>query len=410
MGSSLHGRLILALSLATVAMTAAAFCAAPQDAPPVPPPSAPQDPPPPSPPSQDPQLHQLWKKGQVERGEFVTLFFGAGHDHGKIMKPILDKYIDPAQGEWVEAQEALHVLAINVKKDKVAMIEQVIAQLDMPPPQVELQCHVAEISWSRDFEIGFMGGLGDFIIWRAFDPDAVLQTVAANFRPASAVAGSPFQGSTFAFSAWPGGKKGRGTFGALVESFVERGQARILSQPRLVVNSGAAAEFYSFEEMPIPLVTIQGLTVFQNITYKQVGTSVKLETHVVGSNQVDIEITLHLSAVSDIVSFPVGASTVPVPLVTTRVTKSNVTVNDDQEIVISGLVRRVETESRRGFPLISEIPIIGYLFSSTDTEERIQELVFIVRPKIIHQDPNQMRRPQPLIDPFPERNGDKSDD
>lgn len=394
MGSTIHGRLILALSIAAVAGLGMAF----------------QDPPPSqTPPRQDTQLHQLWKKGQVERGEYVTLFYGAGHEHGKFIKPILDKYIDAQQGEWIEAQEALHVLAVNVKKDKVELIEKVIAQLDMPPPQVELQCHVAEVSWSHDFEIGFMGGLGDFVIWRAFEPSGVLQSVAANFRPASAVPGSPFQGSTFAFSAWPGGKKGRGTFGALIESFVERGQARILSQPRIVVNSGSAADFYSFEEIPIPSVNIIGLTVNQQIQYKQVGTSVKLEPHVVGSNQVDLDITLHLSAVSDIVSFPVGASTVPVPLVTTRVTKSHVTVNDDQEVVISGLVRRVETESRRGFPFISEIPIIGYLFSATDTEERIQELVFIVRPKIIHQDPNQLRRPQPLIDPFRDDKDKKND-
>jgi general secretion pathway protein D len=61
-----------------------------------------------------------------------------------------------------------------------------------------------------------------------------------------------------------------------------------------------------------------------------------------------------------------------------------VRLKDGQTLVMGGLITRDDTFTVNGIPVLKEIPIINFFFSSKEKLSNKQELVFIITPHIIH--------------------------
>ncbi|HLP10272.1 MAG TPA: hypothetical protein VK178_19070, partial [Opitutaceae bacterium] len=62
---------------------------------------------------------------------------------------------------------------------------------------------------------------------------------------------------------------------------------------------------------------------------------------------------------------------------------SFISVADGEIIVLGGLQKDTNGKTRGGFPLVSEIPVIGALFGSNKTEKSRDEVLFFIQPRIL---------------------------
>jgi type II secretory pathway component GspD/PulD (secretin) len=360
----------------------------------------PQDPAPAPAPAQQEERKLLWSIARVERGNMVTLFYRTGHlalhgaaagapGPGKWFAPILEKFIDPAEGEWVQEAEHLHTLTITVRRENEKIVTDVLRALDVAKPQVYMEAKVVEVIWSKDEELGFEGALAGFRFFEAANPGALLQQIGFNFRPpALGTTANPdtFRGVSFRFSGQP--SKSQGTFDGILRAFVERGKAQVRATPSVLVNSGSEATFKAVDRVPIPKGTITIVGPTQEFTFEEVGTTVKLHPHVLhpedpNNRQIDLDVDVTLSTIARFEQFSVGGSVFVVPVITSRSSKSSLTVTDNAEVVISGIVQRTTSEFTRGIPYLSDIPILGAFLRSRGDEAAILELIIIVKPRII---------------------------
>ena len=58
-------------------------------------------------------------------------------------------------------------------------------------------------------------------------------------------------------------------------------------------------------------------------------------------------------------------------------------VNSGETVALGGLIRDTQTDSVSGIPLLSSIPILGNLFSSTAETGRRTELLVLITPRVI---------------------------
>jgi general secretion pathway protein D len=63
---------------------------------------------------------------------------------------------------------------------------------------------------------------------------------------------------------------------------------------------------------------------------------------------------------------------------------SVVKLKDNQTLVLGGLITNDKTLQVNGVPVLKEIPLIKYLFSSRDKATSRRELVFVITPHIIN--------------------------
>jgi len=61
-----------------------------------------------------------------------------------------------------------------------------------------------------------------------------------------------------------------------------------------------------------------------------------------------------------------------------------VTVQDGESVALGGLIQDTNTLTKNGLPLLSDIPIIGAAFGSTDHNVQRTELLVLLSPHIIH--------------------------
>ncbi len=72
----------------------------------------------------------------------------------------------------------------------------------------------------------------------------------------------------------------------------------------------------------------------------------------------------------------------------TQEANTEIVVRNGQTAVIAGLTRNQESEVERGVPFLKDIPLIGYLFKSTETKVEKKDLIIFITPYIIDVDEN----------------------
>jgi flagellar biosynthesis GTPase FlhF len=70
-----------------------------------------------------------------------------------------------------------------------------------------------------------------------------------------------------------------------------------------------------------------------------------------------------------------------VPIITKReITSKENRIRSGESLVIGGIRKTIDFGVVRGVPILKDIPILGFLFSGEDTEQRAVETVFILTP------------------------------
>ena len=224
----------------------------------------------------------------------------------------------------------------------------------------------------------------------------------ANVNPSS-VSTSDTSGLTDVFAGAPlnplEANPPLGYFGILTEIpsrlnfLASSGDAIILAEPRLSARSGGSAEFVAGGEVPIPIQTEDGIT----IEYKKYGIILNISPIADENGNVQARVETEVSTIDNSVTVN-GA-----PGFLTRKTSTDISLRDEQTLVISGLVDHNVSESLDKVKFLGDLPILGPLFRSKTFTAKKSELVIFVTPKIYDAQSEENQRSIKLADELRER-------
>ncbi len=155
----------------------------------------------------------------------------------------------------------------------------------------------------------------------------------------------------------------------------------ILSNPRLMVTDGDEAVILVGERYPIltSTVTDEGTVTETFDRYEPIGVQLRVIPNIQDNGRVSMLIE---PQVTDVGAVVVGTTGLSYPRISTRKVESKITVSDGDSLVIAGLVKEDETVNTNGVPLLSDIPILGYLFRHRSVTKEKIDLVVVVTPYI----------------------------
>jgi type II secretion system protein D len=247
----------------------------------------------------------------------------------------------------------------------IEAVEQLIRELDSRPPQVEIQVLLAEVTldqskqWGMDFDVADFGG--DLYN---------VGSLAAGAGVASAL-------------GVPNLTLSSADFGVMVRSLQAQGRLEVLSKPLVTVNNNASARINVGQNIAI----VTGTEFFTQgnsratVVRQDVGIILEVTPSISSDGYVRLEIApsiSQVSATSDQISSDVSS-----PRIDTREIETTVTVHDGQTIVIGGLIQTSEVDLETRVPLLSDIPIVGQIFTTTETKSVKTELLVILTPRIL---------------------------
>ncbi|HIG73725.1 MAG TPA: type II and III secretion system protein [Bacteroidetes bacterium] len=177
----------------------------------------------------------------------------------------------------------------------------------------------------------------------------------------------------------------------LFRYFEELGYGQTISSPSVAVRSGQQGQMQSGEDIPINTRDFQGNTITQFIS---TGTIIDVKPTLIVEDVDGEEIEfIHLDvkvekSSSRLINGNVGVFKNDV--------QTQVMLLDGEQTALGGLTSTEESYSRKGVPLLKDIPLLGYFFGYTARTETQQELVIVLQADV--------------VDPLSERQGRKQRD
>lgn len=148
------------------------------------------------------------------------------------------------------------------------------------------------------------------------------------------------------------------------------GRARILSNPRLVCESGQEAQFLAGGEIPIVIVTPET----RSVEWKTYGIILRIRPAMDEGGKVRTHVVAEVSTVDH------GSGSSNVPGFLTRRVSTHFSTAPGETVMLSGLVKSEMAKDVARVPLLGQIPVIGELFKSRSFRENQSELAIFVTP------------------------------
>jgi general secretion pathway protein D len=312
----------------------------------------------------------------------------------------------------VVADKPTNSLVITSSARDYAQIRVVIDQLDHARRQVFIDAVIMDVSVSRSLDLGLayhggaqanLGGPTDTLIIGGLDPlKSVVPDPSALQGLALGVRGPALDNSQNTFPALSG--VSIPAFGVVLNALAGSGDTNVLSTPHIIATDNTPAEINIGQNIPLqtnlgglpltglgatgatgaanPLGALGGLGAFGafggfGAQRQDVGTHIKVTPHINAVDQVRLEIQEEDSA-PGAAQGALGA----IPI-TQRRANTTIVVDDQQTVVIGGLMRDTLTKSSHKIPVLGDLPVLGFLFRTTSSTKQKSNLLLILTPYII---------------------------
>jgi len=175
--------------------------------------------------------------------------------------------------------------------------------------------------------------------------------------------------------------------------------SKILQNPKIRATDNEKATLTIADKIPIatgsfgtPLgigTGVGSVGVNTQFTYTDVGVKMEITPRVHPDGQVTLKTSLEISNLNG--SQTIGGITQPI--ISTRKVEHTIRLMDGETNLMGGILEVSDSTTTGGTPILGEIPLLKYLFTSTSKEHVTNELVFILVPHIVRsQELNDLNR------------------
>jgi general secretion pathway protein D len=259
--------------------------------------------------------------------------------------------------------EKLNLLVLRDTPEAIRMAEKLIANQDLAEAEVMLEVEVLEVGYSRLQQLGVQlpGSVGIGITGAGGVAGQITGTEARNF------------GSSLVRINVPDP--------LTLTARQQNGRTNVLANPRIRVKSKEKAKIHIGDKVPV-ITTTAGATGFvsESINYLDVGLKLEVEPQVHLEDEVGIKIGLEVSNVaretktsSGTIAYQVG----------TRNASTTLRLRDGETQVLAGLINDEDRRNAAGTPGLSDLPVLGRLFTNKDETANKTEVVLLITPRVI---------------------------
>jgi general secretion pathway protein D len=285
---------------------------------------------------------------------------------------VVRQILDVSRVQLLQAQDAM---ILRGTPDQMILAEKLLADIDKPKPEVIIDIAVMEVSRDRIRTLGTTLPTG----------------TSLSVVPSSAASNSGSSGGTSlkSLGALNTGNIVTSAIPAASFSFLASdSNTKILQSPEIRALNDEKATLKIGDRVPIATGSFQpGISgagsvsplVSTQFQYLDVGVNIDITPHIHSDTEVTLKMSLEISSVTGTQN--IGGITQPV--IGQRRIDHETRLADGEVNLLGGILKDTETQSMSGYPWVSKIPILKYLFAQ-DTRERTEnEVVFAITPHIV---------------------------
>ena len=285
----------------------------------------------------------------------------------------------------VTADKATNSLIVMADKDDYEVIEEIIQKLDVPRSMVYIEALFMEVNVDAQFEVGIdwnIAGTTDVagkrsVVSGGYSPDGTagtLNAATALTNPTDFPLGllsEPISieafGETFVLS----------NISAVLNAFETNDEVEIISTPQVMTMDNEEAKIVVATNIPFQTTTsTSDNDTYNSFEYRDVGRILSITPHISKGRMVRLKISLEVSTATDTTSLQ--------PTTLKRTVDTTVVVQDENTIVIGGLIGDTLTDADSQVPILGSIPGLSWLFSKTFQRDQKTNLYIFITPHVVN--------------------------
>ena len=279
----------------------------------------------------------------------------------------------------IQADENTNALVITAPPELFRSLRSVIQKLDVRRAQVKVETVIADVSSDASRELGVQWGAAGAP--GSNDPVGIISFNQG--RDIQGILSSPpsvSDGLNLGFGKFT---EGAFRFAGLIRALAADANTNVLSTPTLVTMDNEEAEIVVGQN--VPFLTGQYTSTgtgstpsnpFSTVERQDVGITLKIKPQINEGNAIKMDVVQEVSSIAP--------SSVGVDLITNkRSIKTSVMIEDDQALVLGGLIKDDLLESEQRVPGLGDIPIVGWLFKYKKIQKIKTNLMVFMHPTIL---------------------------
>ncbi len=281
----------------------------------------------------------------------------------------------------ISADKATNSLIIVADKEDYMVLEDVIQKLDIPRSMVYIEALFMEVDMNTSLNLG--------IDWTAFGKASLggkETLVGGGFAPG--IPSSPADilqgGLSLGMLTDPVEIAGItvSNITAIINAVKTDDDFRILSTPQVLTTDNEEARIVVGENRPFQTrsTTDDSGGTFESFEYRDVAKTLKITPHVTEDRLVRMQINLEVTTINQAATLTTSST---LPVTNKRTVDTTVIVEDEQTVVIGGLIDDTSTDNENKVPGLGDIPLLGWLFKNQSETNNKTNLFIFITPRVI---------------------------
>ena len=290
-----------------------------------------------------------------------------------------NKGTDVFEGDvQISANESTNSLVVVSSLQDFRNLKKVVEKLDIKRKQVFVEAAILEVSIDNNLEYGNAYSAMGYQVTVAGEKIPLFFGKALSSPTPGLVAGM-VGASVDGTAGMPGLSliDGIPSIGLILNAAQNDSTVNVVSTPHLLTTDNEEAEITVGETVPFPSGNILTSTTGSTITYtrEDVALKLKIKPQINESGYMTLEINQEMTEL--------GAQTDYGYKTTKRQAKTKINAENEQTIVIGGLMKDTVTEGENKIPILGDIPVIGNLFKYKKVNKAKVNLLLILTPHVV---------------------------
>ncbi len=273
----------------------------------------------------------------------------------------------------VTAYEDINALLIKATPKSYVAVLEVLEKIDVPVKQVVIEVLIAEITLTESTDFGIQWLLESGATTAGFTTSSEPRTGFSSEAPL--------------FQTLITGTIDKTFLEGFITALAGESRINVLASPQILALDNKEAEIKIGSEVPTATGLTQqpatggGITLVSSgqIQYRTVGTILTVTPHITEAGNVKMKLVVEQSGIGEDITLGTGTF----PSFTSRKATTSAVVQSGRTLFLGGLISDEKNLSRRGIPGLSKIPLLGYLFGTTEDTVTKRELLVMVTPHVI---------------------------
>jgi type II secretory pathway component GspD/PulD (secretin) len=299
-----------------------------------------------------------------------TIVYNLQYAKADVVADKLRMRIDAKSVGSITADERSNQLVVRVFPGRKDEIEKIIRHLDEPTKEVLIEARILQVILKPNSDMG--------IDWSYIFGH---NNISSQYLNAGALTSSDNLYSTFGSVGF--GRVNIDKFSSTLRAMDGVSDTKILSSPQILAVNNEESRIHIGDTVPYIISTVSGTgdnaITSEDVRFIDVGLKLNVTPTINDDGMVTMRLRPEISSVVDKIASKGGG----IPQVNKTEVETTLLVQDGTTIIMAGLRKDDKVHSKKGFPILMNMPMVDKLFSRESDSTTSTEIVIFITPHIV---------------------------